>query len=395
MTRTNAYNNTFIIAKQGGQLEMTDAVEQATASSNQSFATKPTYSCPTVNCTWPTYASLAVCSHCANVTSHIVTDHANTTFQTDQGALFQSPSVRYSLQLNPTGPSPSEVATGFFVNQYPFPVLQNPIGVRSDFLNYSSQTFATYTTGHPNKTLNFTDSENLLWSLLTIFATVPYVADTVGWESMLVNAIECGLSLCTNAYTGKVVNGTLIESMSSTASTRNPDSYMMIPSAQVNTSDGLQGPVRITNLSDPALSNTSVPVFQPYFVPRTDLSFKAPAGMTGSFNITQAAVDYLSSELFREFSNLQLANATDPAVVLSNSSNSTAGILGPASNEIYELNAGSLLTMNSHNEVSGDTALAALFDTMYVPFGNDNDLAQGPPSRRKRSWTIWPTPCPR
>ena len=327
-TVTDSYGNVFQRVHVGLHIDMDAAITQALDSGNNTSVPQPTYNCSTSNCTWPPFTSLAVCSRCTDISSHIQTTFIqNTTFIDNTHTAFHSPSLRHSLLINPSqGSLPSEFVNGDFLNQFPYPILENPIGMRLDFSNYSSRILSTHTTAEPNNTFTFSNSSNLLFSIQTLYSTMSYIENKNDWNSTQVDATECAVYLCTNTYTSAVVNGTLVESVSATASLRIPNSYSPIPDQLTkNSSDRSLNPLSITNFSDPLFnSSSSAPVFQPYYVSRTNLSLSAPPGMSGMFNVTQGTLEGMIEALLDGFAGFT-NNESNPASLPANATNTWSG----------------------------------------------------------------------
>ena len=360
ITVTDSYGNVFQHLHIGLHADMDAAIAQALEAGNETLGYKSTYTCPTSNCTWPSFTSLAVCSRCADISSHIQTTFIpNTTFRDDTKAVFHSPSLRHSLLVDPAqGPPPSEFVGSSFLNQFPYPVLENPIGLRLKVANYSSRILSTYATAHPNSTFTFGNSSNLLFSLQALYSTFPYIENKTDWNSTNIEATECALYLCTNTYTSAVVNGTLIESVVATASSRNPNSYSTISDQLIkNSSSKSLGALSITNYSDPVLdNNSSIPAFQPYHIPRTDLSLSAPSKIPEMFNITQESVDAIIGTLLEEFAGFT-NNGSDPASLPVNATNSFSGFSdkqsGMAIGSLITIDANGMATLGNDDKAVG------------------------------------------
>ena len=360
---------------------MNYAIDQTFANTNASVSFVPNHSCPTLNCTWPAFTSLAFCSRCADVSSHIATVHVpNTTFQIDNKNTFSSPSIQYSVRINPGEPPLPDVIAGSYVGQFPYPMLENPLGLATERENFRARVFATHVTGHPNETFTFRDSNVLLFSLLALSASPSYMEGESPWESAAMTAMECGISLCTNTYSSVVVNGTLNESVIVTESSRTADSYSVIPGWITNTKLGPPSPESITNLSDPVLRNdSSAALFQPFFVPRTDMSLSAVDGASGTranFTITQTALDAITQHLILGFASpVPAHNSNLPVSLPSNFSAMTIN------NDIGEAATTQLLALNSMLARCPDggkvahSPILGLFDSWY---GSGSLDATGP-----------------
>ena len=350
---------------------MNYAIGQTIVNTNSSFDYRPNHSCPTENCTWPAFTSLAVCSQCTDVSFHITTVQVpNTTFQIDNKFTFSSPSIQYSVRTNPGELPLPDVLAGSYVAQFPYPMLENPLGLAGDFENFRARVFATHVTGHPNETFTFQDSDVLLFSLLALHANPSYIEGESSWESAKMAAMECGLYLCTKTYSSVVVNGTLNESIIATESSRTADSYSLVPGWITNTTMGPSRPDSITKLSDPVLRNgSSAALFQPFFVPRTDMSLSAKGGAPGTdtiFNITQTALDAITQHLIFGFSSpIPAQNLTLPLSLPSNfSANAISNKVGDAAiMELLALN--SVVARSPDGGKVGHGPILNLFDSWY------------------------------
>ena len=172
--------------------------------------------------------------------------------------------------------------------------IMNPLGPAL-FEGVQIQLMAASASSDPSQTLTMQDSQTLLFSLLSLYSDESFAMNKSVWESTPIHAVECGLSLCTNLYQSEVINGTLSENITATASVRVPSSYQ-----SRYTPPGLDGCTNITNLSSASIGNSSwSPAYLPYYIPRSDFSLEAPNSTQDTVNITQAALDsiikYLST----------------------------------------------------------------------------------------------------
>lgn len=203
--------------------------------------------CPSGNCTWDTFSSLAICSACNDLTGRLV--------KKDLGLV--APLQPYLDTTNP----------GMYVRQVT--EYQLPNGLRGD----SSILMTAFGTGNQADSISFASHDTLLWSITMMNFTVKEQPSL----SVNVSAIECGLWYCINAYTPEVKGGDLTEIIQPASSKRNPDSWQ--PLIDPNDDSFVVPPPNTINYDGITSS-----------VKRTDLE------LGESFNVSQAAV-YSISEL--------------------------------------------------------------------------------------------------
>lgn len=178
---------------------------------------KPAFTCSTGNCTWPPYASLAVCSACNDVSSHVASFNGRaqasnrTIFSTYYGD--QSDTIDYTTyeikgqDLNMTEPNG-------FISEY----LLGPYENRKVELVAQS-------TCNPSKTVSFRHLKTLIISFSMLRISPSYLNNSQKWENATITAEECALYFCTNIYRSAVEQGVLRETVLGSYSNRNLDSY--------------------------------------------------------------------------------------------------------------------------------------------------------------------------
>jgi hypothetical protein len=154
---------------------------------SRTVKTKPSFSCPTGNCTLAPYTTLAVCSQCSDVTSHLVKTSrfgANLATITSATAMLSEVTVAYTLPCSKTS-------------------LAN--------LAHGEPRFTAYMTAKavasPGHTQSFGHLRTLLAAVDVIRAEKGYTEQNLSWNQTKVAATECALDLCANAYKGQVVRG--------------------------------------------------------------------------------------------------------------------------------------------------------------------------------------------
>lgn len=168
-------------------------------------------SCPSANCTWAPFQSLAVCSACNDLSDQLERGFS------DKGApldIFLDPAPSGAYALKNTDPN----------TEY-----RLPNGLLLDNMEHQkSTTYMTgYGTSNASQSLSFSSKETLLWSMAMIKLAG---ADTFSeWPKPPVTALECGLWYCVNEYSSVVVNGSLVETSAPASSTRSPKSWQVLP----------------------------------------------------------------------------------------------------------------------------------------------------------------------
>lgn len=208
--------------------------------------------CPSGNCTWDTFMSLAVCSACNDVTNRVVTKDMGVT-------------VPLAIDLDTTNPGLLQM----HVIQY-----QLPNGLRGD----RTTLMTAYGTGNLTESISFGSHDTLIWSMTMMNFTGDHSV-AVDSPPVKVSAIECGLWYCVNAYTTAIKNGNLTEIVRPGLSKRNMDSWQ--PTGNSFRNILITPPPKTINYD---LTSS---------VQRTDLQ------LDESFNVSQAAV-YGISQLMKD-----------------------------------------------------------------------------------------------
>jgi hypothetical protein len=235
------------------------------------------FNCPTGNCTWPAYESLAVCSQCYDVSSG---------FERIQtyGTLFSN--------LHEVGLG---FAAGVFGNAT---VFRLPNGLMIDSLDgwnpnghstgeakiapNATVLMTTFGTGNTSQTVSMQAVDTLIWSTTMLRANPDPKKPRAVWPNIPVMATECAVFYCVKKYETAVRNGVLIENSTPVANTtRSPNSWLPL---NVGLAKGLRED-RFKTLQ-----------FDHYFssLKRSDLMLVS--GASGrTFNVSQSAIDSISS----------------------------------------------------------------------------------------------------
>lgn len=165
---------------------------------------KPSFTCSTGNCTWPPYASLAVCSVCNDISSHV---------------------TRFSSR---------ERARNYVVNYTGYEIKGqnlNIIGANGLVSEWSPTNrprkteLAAQSTCNPGKTVSFRHLKTLIISFSMLRVSPLYLNNSQNWENATTTAEECALYFCTNIYRSAIEQGVLRETVLGSYSNRNLDSY--------------------------------------------------------------------------------------------------------------------------------------------------------------------------
>lgn len=213
--------------------------------------------CPTGNCTFESFQSLAVCNRCKDVTDQLV-------MSSDEQPL--------GAMLFRSGTGASE-ANGTRMS------LPNGLFIRNEDMDETSVplNMVSWGTGNASATVSSQDIDTLIWSMTMIRAGVNPVTNNFTWPDVPVQAQECALYYCVNEYRSIIAKGVLHELIiTNTTATRSPASWEVVHVRPGWLKDGPPSP------SIEYISKTAD-------ITRTDLS------LGNGYNISQAAVDSISA----------------------------------------------------------------------------------------------------
>lgn len=208
------------------------------------------FQCPTGNCTWDPFESLAVCSRCNNLSNMV------------QKRAVENDEIWGNDQI----------------------IFELPNGLALDALwtvkNGSRVWMNSWGTTNASETVSLQDENRLIWSM-----TILRWKDGFQWPNATVEAVECGLHYCGLQYTPSVRAGTLHEKEEPASNdTRAEDSWKP------------RGRYGYLDLSKAGLLESLAYVNGPASWGRTDLK------LGESFNISQGAVHSISSFFQNTFS---------------------------------------------------------------------------------------------
>lgn len=243
---------------------MQAAISYGLTHSAEEIMQQSQFTCPSGNCTWGPFESLAVCSVCNNLSEDISTTQ-NTTTKEDIALM---PSIEASNAV-PIG----DVVTFHLRNGH---LIDN-----IDTLDTSSPFMTSYGTGNKNETVSLQEVDDLLWGMSFLRVTNQ---EKRPWPKVDLEATECGLYYCVKQYNATVRNGTLFETEKQvTSASRATDSWLPQSDDDTRKLASLEW-LDSLNFKD-SLSS----------VQRSDL-------MLGDhFNLSQTAIDGISSFLQTNF----------------------------------------------------------------------------------------------
>ncbi|KAI0830977.1 hypothetical protein F5Y06DRAFT_203004 [Hypoxylon sp. FL0890] len=156
------------------------------------------FACPTANCTWPIFTSLAICSACNSVTSHL---RRYKEYGTNLGTL--------SIQTAQIEGNYTTVSLlGLNLTNLDDKV-QN---LAKRKLLFSSNAYLAATRITDSKsTLSFQHLDTMITAMHILKAAAGYETGNLRWDETPVSGTECALYFCVNAYESVVEKGILME----------------------------------------------------------------------------------------------------------------------------------------------------------------------------------------
>lgn len=235
------------------------------------------FSCKTGNCTWPVFASAAVCGSCNDVSKHIFksSGYGHQSSQPPMDAViidgnYTSFNVSYSSIKNANGRRSSPFNPQTSTGDQTDAILT--VNATTDYL----------------QSLTYQDANTTFLTFLIMEVDPNWANASVAWEDSTVKATECGLSLCVNAYNSSAQNGSLIEEKVASWHNREPDSWRL--------TDGYDATYEWWDETYPSLSNE-------FSLFRSDLQLSIPPNLTQGlnintterFNVTQGTIASIQS----------------------------------------------------------------------------------------------------
>ncbi|KAL0943560.1 uncharacterized protein CTRU02_201447 [Colletotrichum truncatum] len=198
---------------------------------------KPNFNCATGNCTWEPYTSLAVCAACYDISSYVARSSGEAVLNDSLITVFHQPDDDTHFSRNKTKKFPytryeipdMDLSISNFHGIAQSSIYRTDQRVKDEYGGYSSWMVGAELTARatcrPSDTLSFRDSKTLIISFATIQASEEYRQRHQRWEESKVTSEECALYFCTNTYQSTVRQNVLNESILSSHSNRNLDSF--------------------------------------------------------------------------------------------------------------------------------------------------------------------------
>jgi hypothetical protein len=242
------------------------------------------FSCPSGNCTWLPFESLAVCSVCNDIKDKIFSYQS----MDDLWAILDSPSTPGSNSSKTT----FEVPNGLLIS--------NEDGLTPMEIFWVEMT--SFGTGNATKTNTLTDNDSLIWAM-SFLRRKRSGQSTAKWPDVPLEALECGLYYCVNLYQSSVNNGILQETeVRVEDAKRDPNSFDVLNPLQLG--ETIVVPASYWEMRNNPFQNLEYnPVTSNYV--RTDL-------MLGDhFNVSMAAIYSISTYFQQHFKNSIALNFTE------------------------------------------------------------------------------------
>ncbi len=251
------------------------------------------FSCTTGNCTWAPYASLAVCSACNDVSRFVE--------RQPPGSGYGGSDLAANAIPQNEGPSPRNNES---FSRFSLPYMQ----ISNYYGSYRPKNFGENVTAapisDPRKSLSFQNSTLPIFLVGIMQASTSYSNGSVVWENSTVQAMECGLFLCTNVYTTHIVQGQLQEQILGSVAHKDMSSYdpdcTYYPCGTEGQDDLMNYPLISWNISDDVLRNDLR-----MFIPADEALAMGmqQQNATLNFSVSQAAIvsttQWLYGDLFR------------------------------------------------------------------------------------------------
>lgn len=262
----------------------------------------PSFLCTSGNCTWDEFTSLAVCSKCANITHHLVKKTGSTMAEgsgTDSGWSADAKMPEVSNQGVWANLGFLEQKHNF--TKYTIPQsglnLSNYDGVAhcsSSNDNCPDTYMSAKVISNPGLTISFRNLHTMILAMQVIQPSNSWQKNETVWEDTVVEAQECSLSFCVNAYQSKVEQGTLQEKVVSSWTSRPPNCYE---------SQRIFNDTEFTEYKNYTLNNLNVP--------RTDLQIHIPQKNSSKFagrkyNITESVIAGMLDVFSQGFDNVTM-----------------------------------------------------------------------------------------
>jgi hypothetical protein len=206
----------------------------------------PPLICPTGNCTWPLYASLEICSSCADISSAVqkISEVGNPAVCSSGGGagagLSFSNMTNYTLQYGLTHTRKVSNVTVDGFDGYTS-IKGNPeMSGDCSSLRSTKHQVAVGAVFQPNQTHSFQDYDMLLASFAILRPTDDYYNNNTAFEDNAVEATECALRFCAQVHNSSVQGGHFVDQvLPGTDFERSADSFQLTDSAALRVQSSL------------------------------------------------------------------------------------------------------------------------------------------------------------
>ncbi|OTB06455.1 hypothetical protein M426DRAFT_20909 [Hypoxylon sp. CI-4A] len=244
------------------------------------------FTCPTANCTWPTFTSLAICSACNNIESHL-----------------QSYDI-YGSNLGTFSYNTVMETGNYTTRRLPFINITNLNGLSNSKDSPGSKLFSltAYMVAaritDSRSTLTFQHIDTMITALQILKAAPEYGEGNLRWEEAPVSATECVLYFCTNAYESSIKKGTLTERIVESWAERDFNTYRETEEPSLNNAyDKWNNHTLYSQSLDFSRNDLEL------FIPEEDIKkYGLPNDVTQRFKLTEntvgSTVRYVNDEIF-------------------------------------------------------------------------------------------------
>ncbi|KAK1540357.1 hypothetical protein CPAR01_06346 [Colletotrichum paranaense] len=201
------------------------------SSLNSAESQNVAFTCPSGNCTWAPYTSLATCSSCSDISKNIVksTGRANLMKAEDESLTMVNFISSGSIHLIPN------MTAGYI--KYEIPALGMNISnidgaavaaLREDNETIVNTELTAKATTQPTETISFRDMKSLIISFAMMESSSDFRESKQAWEDATIVAHECALYFCANVYQTTIKQGALEETILGSYVNRNLDSFLSL-----------------------------------------------------------------------------------------------------------------------------------------------------------------------
>lgn len=257
---------------------MTAAVVNGLNTGVKRIESTPSFLCPSGNCTWAPYTTLATCSVCNDVTSSLT---RNSSYGDSRDLATLTSTVRYFF-------------ANFTTYALPYVSITNEDGTDSGI---STVYMAAKAIDNPGLTVSFKDNNTIIAAVGIIRPASSYPESR--WAETPVQATECALYFCTKAYVARVDNGVFSESVMGAWTGRYPPSYQLESSSVQELNQSIA-----TDFDAWSNYSLTIPEITDFGIRRTDLQLRIseeqarekglPPNTTLVFNISQSSAETAS-----------------------------------------------------------------------------------------------------